>query len=326
MRCCIGLLFTALSVNSHGVESSTLAALPEPSDSAALSSQAHTNLQSPALVGMERDIARDYRRFLAGRDPLSVTDYTGEFSRRDVVEVALFFQALAFGGYHLELDLDPGDSYRRIVQQVGVAKTVASGPLVWREDVHDSRYFISEAIVRPGEFVVGLYTSPDNQKALKARSLDDLKSLSAVSSHHWRADWRVLKTLPMKSVYDTFLWSTMVRMVWAGRADFTLAPFQTGPDMAIEIDDLKLVPIPGIKLALEGSRHWVVSRQHPEGSKVFSALEVGIAQLRQRGLIAKAYRDSGFYNNQVRDWALLNSNFGQTLSQEPSDLTKPLTH
>ncbi|MFX6036180.1 hypothetical protein ABTE74_22595, partial [Acinetobacter baumannii] len=46
----------------------------------------------PALI--PDDVLLDYRRFLAGRDPASVTDYGGPLSRRDVVEVVLIHQAL----------------------------------------------------------------------------------------------------------------------------------------------------------------------------------------------------------------------------------------
>ena len=47
----------------------------------------------PALI--PDDVLRDYQAFLAGRDPVAITDYGGPLSRRDVVEVVLIHQALA---------------------------------------------------------------------------------------------------------------------------------------------------------------------------------------------------------------------------------------
>ncbi|MDO8342427.1 MAG: hypothetical protein Q7T48_04450 [Cellvibrio sp.] len=39
---------------------------------------------------------------------------------------------------------------------------------------------------------------------------------------------------------------------------------------------LELVPIPCIKVALPGSRHWPVSKKHPLGEEIFNALARGI--------------------------------------------------
>ena len=52
-----------------------------------------------AAVLVPNDVAADYEAFLDGRDPQTITDFSGPFARRDVVEVVVTQQALARGGW-----------------------------------------------------------------------------------------------------------------------------------------------------------------------------------------------------------------------------------
>lgn len=261
---------------------------------------------APAVVVMDSDILIDYERFLAGRNVHDISDYSGSHSRRDVIEVVLLNQMLKLGGYQGELALMPEDSYRRILHKVGTGAAAVTGTPVWAEDALPEDVYITEAIVREGEFVVGLYTSPNNKRALAVSDKEGLKELSAVSTRQWRSDWRTLKGLQLRWVYDTFLWPMMVKMVWAGRADITLAPFQPNESMSIISDDITLVPIPNIKVALQGSRHWIISRQHPQGKEIFSALRKGVKIMRKGGRITRAYIECGFFDPRVENWKLIN--------------------
>lgn len=259
-----------------------------------------------ASVVMDADILVDYERFLAGRNVQSIDDYGGKHSRRDVIEVVLLHQALYLGGYRGTLELVPEDSYRRLLQKVASGQVTVSGVPVWDEDTGHAELYTTEAIIREGEFVVGLYTSPNNAKALAVTEASDLHALSIVSTPQWRSDWRTIQSMGFNQVYDTFLWPMMVKMVWSKRADVTLAPFQPNETMSAYSEGLHLIPIPNIKVALRGSRHWIVSRADPEGEALFSALVKGVAMLRHEGVITRAYTESGFFDPRVKDWAVIN--------------------
>jgi len=47
-------------------------------------------------------------------------------------------------------------------------------------------------------------------------------------------------------------------------------------------DNYKVVAIEGVKIALNDSRHFVVSRKHPYGQKTFIALQKGLKILHQQ--------------------------------------------
>jgi len=127
-----------------------------------------------------------------------------------------------------------------------------------------------------------------------------------VSNRHWESDWRNLEKINLKKMYSVRKWDSMVKMVHAHRADFTLAPFRSAPHRILSDGDINLVPIPNISFVLEGSRHWVVSKKHRLGKKVYKLLSQGMINLRNQGTIARAYRESGFFQRENDYWPTLN--------------------
>src|SRR5690606_28060614 len=243
-----------------------------------------------------------------GRPIAEINYYGGPGSRRDVIEMVLLQQALLRGGFTDPLTFRNEQTYLRTLRQIADGRFIASGSLVWYSDVLDSPdlFHISQPIVEEGKFIVGIYVSPDNQQAQKTRNLNDLRALRAVTSTQWEADVTLLKSLGIKQVYHTDDWVHIVRMLNVGRADFTLAPFQPSHQMEIQMEEMTLVPIKGIKVLLPGSRHWAVSRKHPRGDEFYRALHKGVELMKKEGRIDRAYRESGFFHPDVQSWTLLN--------------------
>jgi hypothetical protein len=260
-------------------------------------------------VILPSDVLRDYRAFLDGRDPLDVTDYSGPWSRRDVAEVVLFQQALALGGMTTRPSLRAVGSYARTILELRTGGTVAAATTLWRRDLAGlgKGVLVSPAMVRPGEFEAGLYTAPDNERALGARSLADVRGLSGVCNRQWVPDWEILSGLKLRQLSNAPSWEVMVRMTAEHRADFLLAPFQPTRDLHLTAYGTTLVPVPGLKIGLPGSRHFAVSASHPQGERVYRALVRGLKKMRGRGVITKAYTECGFFNAGTRDWKTLDA-------------------
>lgn len=260
------------------------------------------------VAAVDEDIIADYQLFVGERDPLQINYYGGPGARRDVIEIVLLQQALDLGGFKEKVTLRPENSYLRILKLVADGHVALSGALMWREDIkpYASHLFKTKAVVKEGEFIAGLYTRADNQRALQANTLEKVSHLSAASNSHWNADVKTLAELGIRKIQFSTYWVQIVRMVVAKRADVTLAPFQVNPDMKVMVDGLELVPIPGIKVALPGSRHWPISKTHPRGEEIFTALARGIEELEKRNIIQRAYEECGFFHPEVKDWKLLN--------------------
>lgn len=260
------------------------------------------------VAAVDEDIIADYQLFVGERDPLLIDYYGGPGARRDVIEIVLLQQALHLGGFKEKVVLRPENSYLRILKLIQDGQVPISGALMWRDDIkpYTKALFKTKALVDEGEFIAGLYTRANNTRALTATTPEQIRELSAASNDHWQADVATLKSLGIEKIYYATYWVQIVRMVVAGRADITLAPFQSNAGMKVHVENLELVPIPGVKVTLPGSRHWPVSKKHPRGQELFTALEKGIALLEQRNIIQRAYEECGFFHPEVKNWRLLN--------------------
>lgn len=252
------------------------------------------------------DVKRDLTLFAAGRDLLDIRDFSGPYSRRDVVEVVLFYQALNLGGFKGEVRelLVPEGNYLKVGRMLRQGRTALVANSVWLDAVNTAspEIWITDALIEDGQFSSGIYARADRAASLQKTLLNERESLSVVSSSNWLVDWRELKRLGFRQVYDRNMWPEMVGMVGQGKADILLAPFQEPLHSGIHLDNHHLLPVPGVKLTLPGSRHWVASKHHPRGKMGFAFLQRGLLKLQEMGRIEQAYRQSGFISTKVDSW------------------------
>ena len=259
------------------------------------------------VVAVPTDVLEDYRRFLRGRDPLLVTDFGGPFTRRDVVEVVLLQQALNSGNWGQRVELEALPNVARILREIEWGHAACSGTSFWREDipVSSTSFHCSDAMVEVGQFEAGLYTVATNQQAMAAKSLSDVQRLTALSNRGWIVDWRTLEQLGIVHLQHVGQWPAMPKMVAAKRADFVLAPFQATADLSLDVGSVRLVPIPGLKVGLDGTRHFLVSSHHARATALLARLNAGLSTLRRQGVIRQAYEQSGFFNPRIAQWTTL---------------------
>jgi len=256
------------------------------------------------ILTVQPDVYADYLCLLNERSPLEITDFKGECSRRDVVDIILLQQALHLGGFDLSVKFRTGQfelRNRKLLEEGFLLVSVDTFWLTEAQSVQEHLY-ISEPMLRNGEYIAGLYTSPNNKKALASRTLQQVQKLSGVSSKNWSGDWRAMQQLGLKKLVNEPIWVAQVKLVDRQFVDFMLAPFNV--DFARNGVILELIPQIAVKLA--GSRHFVISKYHLLGEAAFKALNIGIATMRQRGLIHKAYADAGFFYAIEQNWTFIN--------------------
>ncbi len=146
-------------------------------------------------VSIYLDVFNDYNTFLDGRNPLNISDYSGKSSRRDVIEVVLFQQALALGGLDVALEMATLPTYLRTQTEISEGTIAATTTTLWLNELEQIRddIYITEALVENGSFEAGLYTSLKNKVALSAQNIEDVRRLTAVSNKNWEADWKTLQ-------------------------------------------------------------------------------------------------------------------------------------
>ncbi|MCJ8294784.1 MAG: hypothetical protein MJK15_10295 [Colwellia sp.] len=260
--------------------------------------------QHNVLIYIRDDVYIDYQKFVADKDISSIDNFSGKNIRRDVVDMIIAQQALKLGGFSHNFSYAPGKVNFRNTKMLQNGQLLISFDSYWQKDALPlaDKVYISDAVIRNGEYIAGIYTSPKNTKTLAIEKLSDLTELTAVSTPKWRTDWQTLQQLPLKSLTRDDSWLSMVRMVDIQWIDFILMPFNSTPDQSFVMNKVHLVPVKNIGVVLKDSRHFVISREHPEGKEAYIAINKGLKILRQHGAIVKAYQQAGFFvdSNKVK--------------------------
>jgi hypothetical protein len=228
------------------------------------------------------------------------------------VEHFIFRKAVLLGGLDARFENFLVPNSARARELVASGAVCCSGAAQWhlyfQKDAE--RMFESDEVIGQGGYEKGLYTTKENLARLKLARAEDLRALRAVSSNTWVIDWGTLERLPFRALYSAPTRPQQFSMVKFGRADVTLQDFTANPGMSAEEQGVTLYPVPGVKIALLGTRHFFISRTHPDGPKIYEALQKGLRVMRQSGELRRILVDSGFINRHVRDWTLLNPQTG----------------
>ncbi|MGL1861061.1 MAG: hypothetical protein OCC46_00895 [Pseudodesulfovibrio sp.] len=240
-----------------------------------------------------------------GKSAEELTEIRSNHSTRGIAALVIIKQALLAAGMNVEFKFIevPNAARERLLVREGEA--VIAGQDLFSIAFTDDVY-MSSAIIPTGSFVKGVYCSKNNFPVLRLKTLADLQQFVAVSFSGWKVDWATLQGLELAGIRNVPKPQTMFKLVQFRDGDFTLWEFPATKDLSQKLGDIELIPVPGVKIALKGSRHFMISKKHPDGLRVFEALEQGLTILRKKGLIEQYLTDCGFYTPAVADWTVLN--------------------
>ncbi|MED5431685.1 MAG: hypothetical protein VX920_05045 [Pseudomonadota bacterium] len=248
----------------------------------------------PLPLAVPADVYRDYECWLGKRTLANITDYHGPCLRRDVVDVALFQQALIAAGYAHDPQWEIINSYQRTLLELSRGKLPAAATSLWLKDIEATPGLAaSDAVLPVGSNLAQLYGRETVAGNTPLTQLQQLAQYRIVSSSQWDTDWQLLQTLPHAELLDANHWMTMVRWVNHGRADLLLAPPLQHGRQHLTVDAVMLAPLPGGMLCLPGSRHFAISRQWPEAVLLQQALDRGLSILKREGRVQQAYHQAG---------------------------------
>jgi hypothetical protein len=268
---------------------------------------------TPIRISIQQSTLDNHEQLLAFFErPLHEIDVIppGRFSRPDA-DIIIIAKALHTGGLRGPLEFIPACNARRETEEVALGNTVIAAQQFDRSVLNHPHYaeafHISAPITRIGEFQKGFYCLDTNQKVLDIKSAEELnrKSKGAIGLH-WENDAQILQSMGIDKVIKVPTFSSIIKMIAAGRADWIPLELSSSEDLSMTLYGHRLVPIPGIKFSLIESRHFLVSRIHPDGERVFNALQKGLAELRKQGFIRNTLTATGFFSGKTDDWTLLN--------------------
>lgn len=257
-------------------------------------------------VAATRYSINNYRAFMQGRTPSEITSFASAHATRAVVSMILMQKALKIGGMgdvtisFLEV---PNSARERAEVKSGHA--VIGGQDFWHFDFDDSVY-MTDPVIQEGSFVKGIYALQSNKSILDLTDTKDFHRYSAVILGGWRGDINTLESMKPREIFLTYSFDNIFKFITLGRADFTLLEFSSAQDLTHTNSGTTLAPIPGIKIVIPGYRCLMVSKKHPDGKRIYEAVNKGLKVLRKNGTITKAFTESGFLNEKVKGWKTIN--------------------
>lgn len=237
----------------------------------------------------------------------NIERFEGPYANRPTVDLILQLQALSASGLDFDYSLSTHTNHGRAVIEVAQGYADLTAETVWNAEIQASgdTLIATAPVIRNGEFEKGLYVLPSNQRMLSASLPDQFSEFVGVTVFNWSVDVQLLENLALKRIERVSKSENMFQMLRDGRADFTLLEFASTPDLSLEHGGVKLVPVPQCKVALPGSRSWIISRQSPHAALLAQAFEKGLAALRRDGRIERAFGECGFFNPKVARWRLV---------------------
>lgn len=271
---------------------------------------AQTPAQTPPQIDVtiETDIYHYAQNLLKQDDIAHFTAFDRSYCQRDVVEFVLVQKALLLGGSRLHFRFVEGNYDARNVRLVADGLLLISFDTVWftHAQQYQAKVYISDPMIEKGEYETAIFVGKKYVENYHVSTLEDLRQLSFVSSKDWPQDWHLLSSIQPKKLLHEGDWISMAKMVSRGWVDAMLIPFTQQQPFVYEGAGYQLQALPNVKLALDDSRHFIVSKAHPLGAEVFAALQRGLRILRERDEIHQAYIKCGFFNPSVQHWRLLN--------------------
>jgi hypothetical protein len=221
-----------------------------------------------------------------------------------VLDSVLIARALVLSGINAEFDIETIPNSAREREMVSEGIVDIAGTTQW--DFYKGRYFrncfFSSIVIPDGFFEKGLYTTKAKSESFRITSNSDLSKYSFTINKNWVVDWKTLEELRPKIVYDSPTRQTMFAMVSHGRADLTLQGFSANPYLSIEEDGVRLYPIKGVKIVLNGTRHFMINKKNRE---LYEAVERGIQIMKNDNSLMTILKQSGFYNSSTENWIIL---------------------
>ncbi|ALO44406.1 type 2 periplasmic-binding domain-containing protein [Pseudoalteromonas phenolica] len=264
---------------------------------------------SSITIAIQDDIKQLYFEFLGNRHILDINDYSSLKASRDVVEHALLVKAIRLGGFKLPINYIQVDHPPRRIKLMKQGVIHLSATPLWSNEIKqfEHKLHISSAVLEAGRAEAGLYTHSDNVDVLSVKQPAELVKLIAVSNQNWQHDWKILKQLNFNGMYHTGKYTTMLDMLYKKRADVMLGPFHNSDDLSFKHNGQTYLPIKNLKVIMPDSRHFPVARFTAQSQPLIKALEKGLSMLKEKGEIEKAYRQSGYVNDKVSSWQVINT-------------------
>ncbi len=252
-----------------------------------------------------------FTNMIEGHDIYDVENWKNMDLDRHNLEILIFHVAPVLGGCNCEINLEAytiDTPHSRSIELVRLGEEISHPITVFSGDSRvEERLYLSDSIIDPNEFFVGLYTHEHRKDLLSMTDKEKIKKLKFVVGKDWEIDNKVLDQHGLAKV-PADNWESLLFLLIKGRADVVMQPFFATDDFSfVEVKGTeKFLPIPNMKMKFPQGRTYFVSKAHPDGKEFLDALNRGIQILKdQDNLIRRAHIWAGVINPRTENFQML---------------------
>lgn len=175
---------------------------------------------------------------------------------------------------------------------------------VWQRDATARQLLVSSALLEPGEFTKGLYSTKNIIEKYAQSGTQHFEELIVVANKNWTHDWTALSCTGLILLHvDRY--RQMFSMVAKSRAEFVPLTFGSKPALERKEFGVALYPMPNMKIAFDQSLHFSVSPLFVDGKSLLEALNKGIKKFVSDGKIQRLYENLGLINPKTKNWKVI---------------------
>lgn len=226
--------------------------------------------------------------------------------RRNAIELLILCRAIKLAHPNVQIRMVRSANYTRSMRIVKEGRADIVAESVWQSDADKEIFQVSSPVLRKGRFEKGVYTRIDHAMRELGSNKLELHRFRGVMTRNWTYDWNLMKTLT-PVVFPAMDTASTHKIINRGSADFTLSEFPANDDLSVECENELIYPVFGVKVAMPGSRHFVISKNVENSDAILALVNAGLAQLHQAGKIDELYKEIGFINDRTENWLVLNA-------------------
>lgn len=268
--------------------------------------QAEPNQEIELRIALNANIIAEHPGLLEG-DACKQLQLLRNRLQRPPVDLLLICRTIELSDTKPTVKIISSPSYARSIRMVkkGVAHTMAES--VWFSDIDSDYMYHTGPVLEIGDFEKGIYVGADHPLLKKWQGVSQLRNFKGITLRRWGHDWDILNLLTSK-VVPTSHYESLMKMIDAGRGDFTLHEFSQTKELDIVAHGVWMKPLPGIKIVMPESRVIPISASEraENASIIANIIKEGVQQLNATGEVHTLYSAVGFNNPTVKNWKIIN--------------------
>lgn len=258
-------------------------------------------------IALPQDIADryTYSRTHTKIKTLKISPEDLKDAKRGIISLIVLEQALHKAEFPVKLKFVISPNVKRSHAMLRSGKAMLSMG-VFEKDFTPKGTFKSSVLINQEEQIRGIFGLKSNKALMAVKTAEELTKFSAVTHSAWFSDRKTLESISPSKLELVGSFSNIFKLIAYRDVDFTLLGLNEGKASLHKLNEIELVPVPGLLVKLKDAYHFIISKKHPESKRLYSALEKGLEIMRKEGLLKRFFQSIGYSSATLENWQVIN--------------------